>query len=213
MSEETKKQGCESKLGVPAELQGKSLSSPKTVDVTTDQAEDTPTNYAEKKPSEENKLSFAQHTHLYIRDYIKLADTKAAFTFTIGAGLLAYLFEKEVAKSWLKAVSEWSLIDLIAFLAMFGLAISCILAIAVVFPRVKGSRRGHIFWSGIAEFGSPVEYVDSTTRLTEANVTSETLKHCYELSIICRSKYNILNYALIVGSVGAISTIVFLLFG
>ena len=86
------------------------------------------------------------------------------------------------------------------------------LAIAVVYPRLKGSRRGHVFWNGITEFSSPSEYVESVTRLTEANILEEVVRHGYELANVCKAKWRVLNWALVVGTLGGVATIILVLF-
>lgn len=201
-----------SELTAPQELTGKTLGVVRHP--MSEQNEDAPSKLSPEVSALSDSLnSFAQHTHSYLREYIALADQKAAFVFAVGAGLLVYLYEKSTSQMWLKSIKEWSLMDAISFIAIFGLAASCVMAIAVVFPKLKGSRRGHIFWSGISEFDTSSEYANSVANLTEASIVDETLKHNYELSSICKRKYSILNISLISGAVGAVFAILFLVFG
>jgi len=210
MTEETQEVKEKAQIPVPSELQGKDLgTSPKALE--TNQTEGV---IPIAETCETASLdSYAQHLHSYVREYISVADRKASFVFTIGAALLVYLNEKGVVNSWFKNLNTWTLAEFIIFVAVCGLSLSCILGIAVVFPRLSGSKRGYIFWESIAEFASPTEFSDSAQKLDGKELTRELLKHSHELSKICRRKYRILNWSLRTGAVGAIATILYVVKG
>ncbi len=98
------------------------------------------------------RTKFVGSVHEYVREYIRLADQKATFFFAGATALLAFLFKNEVSARWLKAPLSWNLLDIIALVAMVGLAIGAFLALLVVIPRTPGSRRGFIFWEAVAEY-------------------------------------------------------------
>src|SRR5687768_9364010 len=51
---------------------------------------------------DDSHRNFAEFQEAYVRQYIGLADTKAAWTFTIASGVLAYLFgQSDVRKALL----------------------------------------------------------------------------------------------------------------
>ncbi len=197
-------------IPIPSELEGKGLNAPtlESAHQTSEGVISTPEN------SQQNgQDKYAQHLHSYIREYIAAADRKASFVFTVGAALLVYLYEKNIAVSWLVSPFSWTLSEIIAFVSMAGLSVSCVLAVFVVLPRLSGSKRGFIFWESIVEFNSPTEFSEAAQKLSDTEVTRELLLHSYELSNICKKKYYILNWALRIGGVGAIATIIYLLKG
>jgi hypothetical protein len=157
------------------------------------------------------RAKFVDGVHDYIRDNIRLADQKATFFFTGATALLAFLYRNDVSKRWLKPVSDLRLPDIIAFLAMAGLAAGSFLALLVVIPRTKGSRRGYIFWEAIMEFPTGRHYADDLSSLSAPTLVQMKAEHCRELAKVCQSKYDFLRYAWWVCAVGlAASLIVFL---
>ena len=156
---------------------------------------------------------FAKHIHQYIREYIRLADQKAAFIFAIGSALLVFLFEKDVTARWVKPIKEWGAGDVLSLLSMVSLAVAAISAIFVVVPRLQGSRRGYVFWKSIAEFDSAKEYAKKVSMENSSSLTNALLKHCYDHASVCRRKYRMLNVAIWTGASGVMLTILYLLIG
>jgi hypothetical protein len=157
-------------------------------------------------------LDFARHTHEYIREYIQMADQKAAFVFATGSALLAFLYSNQASQAWLRNPLTWATKSFVSLIAMFGLAIAAALAVAVVVPRRRGSRRGFIFWESIVASGSSSAYANRVAGLAEAEIAREQLHHCYELAFVCQRKYNALARAMWAGAVGGTATVVYLLF-
>lgn len=205
MTQQEKEMG---QIPIPTELEGKGLGAPSSESAhqTKEGVISTP-----EISQQQGQDKYAQNLHMYVREYIAAADRKASFVFTIGAALLVYLYEKNIAVSWLVSPFSWSLSEIIAFVSMVGLSISCVLSVFVVFPRLSGSKRGFIFWESITEFNNPSEFAEAAQKLSTAEITRELLLHSYELSAICKKKYAILNWALRIGGVGAIATIIYLL--
>lgn len=156
--------------------------------------------------------TFAQETHQYVREYIKLADQKAAFIFTAGATLLAFLYQRNLSQRWLKFPNAWSLGDSLAFIAMLGLSSAILASLVVVVPRLKGSRRGFIFWEAIAEFESSTQYSNAVSKLNAFELAQARFDHCFELSKICKQKYRVLYFSIWAGAIGLASTVLYLLF-
>ncbi len=209
-SQEVKEKGA---IPVPTELEGKDLGTP----LASSSINETEGLVSLAEPdgvSASDKLNdYAKHLHSYIREYISVADRKASFVFTIGAALLVYLYEKGVVVSWLKTPNTWSFWEIIAFLAISGLSLSCVLAVAVVFPKLKGSKHGFIFWESIAKFETSAEFSDSAQNIAGIGLTRELLRHAHELAKVCKDKYRVLNWSLRAGSVGAVATILYLVKG
>jgi hypothetical protein len=171
-------------------------------------------NATDRAPTEagEAAADHAEHVHRYLSDYIKFADQKATFVFGGAAALLAFLYKAEASRRWLKPVGGWTLGDALAFLAMLALAAAALVAVAVIVPRLGGSRRGLIFWESIAQFESGAEYAAAVTGVGAADLLRAKLQHCWELSGVCRRKYRVLGVAIWLGAVGLYAAVVFLLF-
>jgi len=156
-------------------------------------------------------LKAAEDEHQYLREYIRNADQKAIFFFTIFSGLLAFMYSHQVSSRWLKSLASWNMLDFIAFLSMVGLALSSALFLWVVIPRLKGSIRGLIFFKAIATYENSDEYVADMMRSSSINLIRAKLKHCYELAKVCSAKYSKLVCGLYIGFVAVISTLLYLL--
>ena len=160
------------------------------------------------------KLQFAEQTHQYIRDFIKLGDQKATFFFTGATALLAFLYRNGVSARWLRPVMDWNILDVFAFVAMVALAIGAVMALVVIIPRTPGSRRGFVFWEAIAEYDSGRQYADDLAMMSTGSLYQIKAEHCFDLARVCRSKYKFLRFALWIGAIGlAASLLVFLTSG
>ena len=204
-----------SAIPTPEELKGKSLGAVTTQvgNLASSEGVIPSPDSASNKSALDDTNKYGALVHSYIREYISAADRKASFVFTIGAALLVYLYEKGIVVSWLKSPNTWALGEILAFIAISGLSLSCMLAVAVVFPKLKGSRRGFIFWESIAEFESASSFSDAAQQLSGTSLANELLKHVYEIAHVCKEKYRILNWSLRIGAIGAISTILYLMKG
>ena len=156
---------------------------------------------------------FAQRAHEYVREYIRIADQKAAFVFTAATALLAFQYKTGVSARWLRPVMQWNVLDVAAFVAMTGLAVGALLALWVVVPRTHGSRRGFLFWEAIAEYHNAREYADELRLLSGASLSLITSEHCFDLARVCRKKYSVLGAAIWAAAVGLASSLVVFLFG
>lgn len=161
----------------------------------------------------DKRLAFAEQAHQYIREYIRLADQKAAFFFSASTALLAFLYKSGVSARWLKPVLTWNILDFSAFLAMVSLAMAAVVSLGVIVPRTPGSRRGYLFWEAIAEYDVNRQYADDLAGLSIPTLLQVKSEHCHDLAKVCRRKYSALRIALRIGMVGLGSSIVVFLFG
>jgi len=155
--------------------------------------------------------NFSEDVHNYIREHIRNADQKAAFFFAAATALLAFLHSQNATSRWLKDIRTWSFIDALAFLAMAGLASSALVLLAVVFPRLKGSRPGILFFNAIAEHDSSSEYADEVLRRSVHDIVRVKLAHSYDLAEVCAAKYRTLCVGFWIGGAGAVGALLFLL--
>jgi pycsar effector protein len=158
------------------------------------------------------RAKFAEETHQYVREYIRLADQKATFFFAGGTALLAFLHRGGASDRWLKPLAVWNLLDAITFVSMAALAVSALISIGVVIPRLGGSRRGYIFFNAIAEHDSGTEYSSAITSLSQTDLVRIKLQHCFDISCVCRRKYEVLRAAVWAGVLGLAGSLAYFLF-
>jgi hypothetical protein len=107
----------------------------------------------------------------------------------------------------------WQFRDVLAFVGMAGLALGAAGCLTVIFPRLRGSKRGLIYFGAIVEHESSAEYAAEVLRTPPADLARHKLQHVYDLAKVCRSKYQWLVRAFTAGAVGAGTAIFYLLIG
>jgi hypothetical protein len=156
--------------------------------------------------------SFLAETSSYVTQYIQGADQKAIFLFSIASAILAFLHQDGASEYWLKPIASWNLLSTITFIAMFSLATSIIISISVVKPRLPGSEKGLVSFLGIANYGNPDEYAADLARTSRSALLTEKSRHCHILASICRRKYTLLTYAIILEAIGLTTSVFYFLF-
>ncbi len=165
------------------------------------------------EPSKTTELywKFADETHQYVREYIRQADHKAAFFFAGSTGLIAFLYKVTLIQRWIKLPTKWDFVDMLSFSATIGLTVSVISCLATVLPRLKGSKRGHVFFGAVAEFESRKEYASDVLRQGVDPLIEAKLCHVHDLALVCRQKYAVLKIGQWSGAIGVFATVVLLL--
>jgi hypothetical protein len=204
----------QSPLPVPPTMLGKGIPAPDQSS-TVPEGGETPTQVLGTAMGRDmqNRAQFAQEVHQYVREFIRFADQKAVFFFAGFTALLAFLYRNGMSERWLKPLMEWNIVDTLAFVAMFGLALSSFLSVAVVIPRTPGSRRGYLFWEAIAEYPSGREYADDIMSKSPASLVLIKAEHCFHLALVCRAKYKALRISMWVGAIGLAAALIVLLVG
>lgn len=136
---------------------------------------------------------FATFHEEYLRHYIQLADTKAGVGFALLTGVLAYTLSRDTVRDTLIYP---------AFSFDFGLAVSATLLLIasamcsflVIAPRLRSSAgdAGLVFFGDVARRASAKEYVSDVALLSEADLTTARLQHCYDVARVCTQKYALL---------------------
>lgn len=153
---------------------------------------------------------FAHESHEYMREYIRNADQKAIFYFSICSALLAFEHIQSWVTRWTKSPLTWSIMDFASFVSMVGLAIAAALFLFAVVPRLGGSPRGLIFFKSVANYSSADQYIADITRQKEADLTAEKLRHSYELAKIATSKYRVIGIGLGIAFVATLCSLLLL---
>jgi len=100
---------------------------------------------------------------------------------------------------------------MLSFLATIGLFVSALSCLATVFPRLKGSKRGHVFFGAVAEFESRKEYATDVLRQDVVALIDSKLCHVHDLALVCGRKYAVLKIGQWSGAVGVVAMVVLLL--
>lgn len=154
---------------------------------------------------------FAEETHEYIRDYIRQADQKAAFFFAGTTALIAFLYKSNLMHRWLKSPLQWLFLDVVSFVATIALAMSALASAYAILPRLRGSKRGIVFFSAISECQSPHEYLSEVLKKSVEELVDEKLSHVHEIARVCHAKFNVLKVGLWSAAVGVASTVLLLI--
>ena len=164
---------------------------------------------AEKGVSKETelRLKYADEMHQYIREYIRLADQKAAFFFAVSAGVIAYLNSKGFMVAWLVPLCDWSGVEFLSFASVVLFCASAVSSFLTVKPRLAGSAKGVVFFNAVSSYETQQEYAKVVALLSPASLCEEKLKHVYEIAKVCRRKYQSLFYAIWFGGIGLASTV------
>lgn len=152
-----------------------------------------------------------QFIHNYLREYIALADQKAAFIFAACSALLGYLVSREALAPLTIHLSAWQVQNWLGFIAVCTLATSAILAMIVVLPRLRSlPMRGVIFWGDILN-STAGTYAKNVLCLHPDASDHEILLHCHTLARICQSKYRFLSASMWIGFFAFAAALAFLL--
>ncbi|MBM0169512.1 Pycsar system effector family protein [Altererythrobacter sp. C41] len=155
--------------------------------------------------------NFAEFQESYVRHYIGLADTKAAWTFAIASGVLVYLFgQSNVRRGLLSPALSLDYALLAA--SVLSLCLSAFFAFRVVAPRLSSpSAEGIVFFGAVAEKGSAALYVGEVAQRKPADLTAARLKHCYDVSSVCSKKYASLKKSIWFGLPGLALALLYML--
>lgn len=133
---------------------------------------------------------FAEKANGYITTYIQIADTKAAFFFSVCSAIIAFLHTQYGSVIFnLKNLNFFYFFKIINFGCLI---LAVLFFLLVIRPRLKGSVKGLIFFKSIESYSSSTEYIEDVRNSNEDKIISEKLKHNYELSRICTKKYSYL---------------------
>ena len=149
----------------------------------------------------ETHSNFAEFHEEYVSKYIALADTKAAWMFTITAGLIAYLGGNENYLSLLLN-PEWGGAYCTKAATMLMLALSALFSFLVIVPRVPTSGEGVVYFKTVASKSSADDYVESVGKKSTSELAEARLVHCYDISRVCARKYNALRISMWAGFIG-----------
>ncbi|MDE0838982.1 MAG: DUF5706 domain-containing protein [Kiritimatiellae bacterium] len=161
----------------------------------------------------EIRAKFAEEAHQYVRDYIRQADQKAAFFFAGATALIAFLYKSGLINMtrWHKPVLQMAFLDVWSLITGIALLICAVASILTVAPRLRGSKRGLIFFGAIAEFPSRNDYAIEIRTKPVDELIEATLMHVHDIAGICVNKFGMVTIGIYTGIVGTVSAIVLLM--
>jgi len=157
------------------------------------------------------RMLFGEEVHQYIREYIQLADQKAAFFFTAAAAIIAYLSSTGDLTSWLIPLDSWGWHEFLSLQATLFLFVSITCCLLVVAPRLGGNTNGIIYFKAVSKHLDSESYISKVTGYSIKILHEEKLKHAYELSKVCDRKYSTLFFVIWAGALGYLFTGILLL--
>lgn len=147
----------------------------------------------------------------YINNYIFLADAKAAALIGVISGLLIATHSK--GPDLIGAEVVWAKWECICFLACSSLLVGIVLSLFAVWPRMPiSSKSGLISWVNVSSYKQSMDYLEAMFSSNEIKLMENVYKLNYDLSRVCREKYQLLTWAFrfaLVGSIGSFIIIIY----
>ncbi len=152
---------------------------------------------------------FVWKTHEYINNYIRFADTKAAFTFAWATSLLGGLYLSKAHQLFIPSgldLCDFFRIPTLAVVAFVLLALSALIAAWSIIPRLPTKQlAGFIFWESILVHANGNLYTSSLLRLTDAELLEHMAVQLYTLAEVARAKYRPVRISMWLAFLGSIS--------
>jgi hypothetical protein len=148
--------------------------------------------------------AFLWEVHRYTNEYIRFADTKAAFIAGTSAALIGSLVASSLFDATFRSTPcLWSGLQWTGLVSLLLLVVSLGLSIAAIRPRLWNKTSvGYIFWGSIAGHKSMLQFTRAVHELSLLGMTNAVSDHLFVLSSIAKRKYAYVDWALSVGVAG-----------
>jgi hypothetical protein len=156
----------------------------------------------------QEKVGFLWDVHRYTNEYIRFADTKAAFIAGVDAALIGTAISSSLFDSCLhRPPCHWSVALWLGIGGIIPLSISIAFCVLTIIPRLwHNATHGFIYWDSVIAHGSPKKFGDAFTALSSDGMTSELTNHIYVLGTIAKKKYGFVRKAIWSSVVGCVLT-------
>lgn len=144
--------------------------------------------------------------HGSLMQNITLADRKAGILFTLVSAALLFLFTRLPQALATPTGALW-LAVVVLLVAGAGSAF------LVVFPRIRRSGPGVLFWGAVAAQPDRHAYIAEVCRQAPATLARGKLGYCYDLACICTRKFHMLRLAMACSALGLVLFLVALAVG
>jgi hypothetical protein len=147
---------------------------------------------------------FLWDIHKYTNDYIRFADTKAAFVAAASTALIGALVGSSALDSCFRAIPgtwlQWG-----AMAGLLLLAASLVLSVLAIRPRLwNHSSVGYIFWESIKGHKTARAFSQAVSELPASGRTTATSDHLFMLASVATRKYGYVKWAIHAGIAGGL---------
>lgn len=151
---------------------------------------------------------FLWEVHKYTNEYIRFADTKAAFIAGASTALIGALVASSLFNSCLRLTPcNWSKSQWVAAIGLALLSTSLTLSILAIKPRLwNRTTIGYISWDSITGHGNPQKFSLAFHGLSAIERSTAISDHLFILAKIAKRKYAYVAYALATGAIGGALT-------
>jgi hypothetical protein len=156
--------------------------------------------------SGESTDQFLWEVHKYTNEYIRFADTKAAFIAGTSTALIGYLVSSSIFDSCLrKTPCAWSKLQYLGFAGLLLLTATFVLSVVAIRPRLWNKTSvGFIFWDSVAGHGSHQPFSHAVRELTAQARTTALSEHLFVLATVAKRKYTYVSWATNAGIAGGV---------
>jgi hypothetical protein len=165
---------------------------------------------SELAAAEPPKQDFLWHTHGYLSEYARFADTKAAFSGTISGALLGFLYTtKAFLPLFTLSYRQWPTAAWLAAVAGSSLCLSAGLSIWTIRPRLTTTQsKGYIYWGNVAAYREIEEFKTAFHSQSPQALNDCLLHHIFDLSKhVCVPKYRAVSVCMLLLFVGGLLAI------
>jgi hypothetical protein len=158
--------------------------------------------------NKDGKESFLWDVHKYTNEYIRFADTKAAFIAGVDAALVGTAVSSSLYDSCLRQTPcHWPAAVWLGNAGIIPLGISIAFCVSAIIPRLwHNVVHGFIYWDSVLAHGSPKQFIQAYDALLPESLTHELANHVYVLASIAKKKYGLVRKAVWSGVVGGVVT-------
>lgn len=148
--------------------------------------------------------AFLWEVHRYTNEYIRFADTKAAFIAGASTALIGSLVTSSIFDSCFRSTPYlWSKLQWTGVFGLLLLAASLALSITAIRPRLWNKTSvGFIFWGSIVGHRTALQFTEEVRGLSARDRAVAISDHLFVLATIARRKYAYVDWALFAGVAG-----------
>jgi hypothetical protein len=159
---------------------------------------------ADLKSAEKDRIDFLWKVHSYTNDYIRFADSKAAFVAASSAALIgAVMGTRVLDEVGQKGLAQCPAHCWVGLFALVLLAAAFLSAVFAIRPRLRATtNKGFIFWGSVVEHKNDLSYSKAVQALKTDQLELNVSRHVFALAKICKTKYFWTNLGIVLGTVG-----------
>jgi hypothetical protein len=152
----------------------------------------------------ESADQFLWQVHRYTNDYIRFADTKAAFIAAVSTALIGSLVSSTIFDScFRKTLCLWSKLQWVGIVGLLLVIIALAFSVAAIRPRLWNKTSvGYIFWESVAGHGTAQAFSHTVRELQAQDRTTAISDHLFVLATVAKRKYlyvSLAMYAVVAG--------------